>query len=206
MKIRLPWMSRADRRRWQTAGSLADLGELTALWLEGGIASQIDYEPKCGPDEETLPLIPTLAASNRGGYLTTCSQPGSDAEVGSDHLAWQQRAAVEGYVRDPELFGRLVSAADAAGIDVLITESWAYFERGAVVSRAGEWPVTWFGSYLSYWEIQDAWSEVGEDARNDILGATRLTLAAPEYGVAAGAVLWDFLDGFFSTSRAAAAS
>ncbi|GGZ19658.1 DUF6919 domain-containing protein [Streptomyces nitrosporeus] len=40
MKLRIPWMSRADRRRWRSARTVADLGELMALWLEGEIASR----------------------------------------------------------------------------------------------------------------------------------------------------------------------
>ena len=31
-------MSTADRRAWEAARTLADLGELTAQWLEGAIA------------------------------------------------------------------------------------------------------------------------------------------------------------------------
>ncbi|MGW1620979.1 DUF6919 domain-containing protein, partial [Streptomyces sp. NPDC002172] len=33
-------MSRSDRRRWRSARTISDLGELMALWLEGTIASR----------------------------------------------------------------------------------------------------------------------------------------------------------------------
>jgi len=73
MKLRLPWMRRSDRRRWKAAGSLADLGELMALWLEGKVASWPGYAPNYGPDDETKDLVPTLAACNRAGYVTVGS-------------------------------------------------------------------------------------------------------------------------------------
>ncbi len=40
-----PKMSRTDRRAWKQARTLAELGELTARWLEGDIASQPGYMP-----------------------------------------------------------------------------------------------------------------------------------------------------------------
>ncbi|MDQ3275031.1 MAG: hypothetical protein M3Q39_08390 [Actinomycetota bacterium] len=90
-------MSRADADAWYRARSLADLGELTARWLEGGIGSRPGYQPRCGPDVETRRLIPTLAALNRGGYLTNSSQPGEAPTVGYDGRLWSQRAAVSGF-------------------------------------------------------------------------------------------------------------
>ena len=76
-------MSTADRQAWEAARTLADLGELTAQWLEGAIASQPAYTPGCGPDPETAPLIPVLACCNRAGYVTNGSQPG-EAGTGYD--------------------------------------------------------------------------------------------------------------------------
>ncbi|WP_031099057.1 DUF6919 domain-containing protein [Streptomyces sp. NRRL S-15] len=114
MKLTLPWMSRADRRRWKSARTVADLGELMSLWLEGEIASRPGYAPRYGPDEETAHLVPSLAALCRAGYITTCSQPGS-AGTGADGLWWEQRAAVEMVVTDPELLHLLVDVASTAG-------------------------------------------------------------------------------------------
>jgi len=42
-------MSRCDRRAWEQARTLLELGELVARWLEGDIASQPGYMPDCGP-------------------------------------------------------------------------------------------------------------------------------------------------------------
>src|ERR1035438_8169724 len=94
-------MNRADRKRWASARTLPDLGELTALWLEGEIGKAPGYDD--GPAPETRDLIPVLAAANRAGFITSGSQPGSLSEY-SD-----QRAAVEGFAA-PETLDRLRSA------------------------------------------------------------------------------------------------
>lgn len=75
---------------WQQAQTLAELGELTAQWLEGAIPCLPMYIG--GPAPETKPLIPYLAAYNRCGYLTYQSQPGSTSE-----RDWFQRAWVSGF-------------------------------------------------------------------------------------------------------------
>src|SRR6266536_3121043 len=67
-------LSPAGARRWMSATSLAELGELTALWLEGEIGqAPTNLGPPAG---ETAELIPVLAAVNRAGLVTDCSQPG----------------------------------------------------------------------------------------------------------------------------------
>ncbi len=71
-------MDPEDAARWRAARTLADLGELTAQWLEGKIASIPAVVPGCGPGEETAELIPVLAACNRAGYVTTVSRPGEE--------------------------------------------------------------------------------------------------------------------------------
>ena len=110
-------MSTADRRAWEAARTLADLGELTAQWLEGAIASQPAYTPGCGPDPETAPLIPVLACCNRAGYVTNGSQPG-EAGTGYDGAWWEQRAAVEGFA-SPAVAERIWEAAEPAGLTVI---------------------------------------------------------------------------------------
>ena len=68
-------MNRSDRKAWASARTLADVGELTAQWLEGKVRSQPGYQANCGPDPETSELIPVLAACNRAGFVTVNSQP-----------------------------------------------------------------------------------------------------------------------------------
>ena len=94
--------------RWGAARTLADLGELTALWLErDGVTCHPgygDWEGDPGPDDETAEIVGPLAAANRAGYVTTNSQPGYRGDgVDPDNLGsggtreWTQRAAVTGY-------------------------------------------------------------------------------------------------------------
>ncbi len=64
-----PGIRYQDRQAWAAARDLADADRLTALWLEGAIWSRPAYAPNFGPDPETEPLIATLAAANRAGYL-----------------------------------------------------------------------------------------------------------------------------------------
>lgn len=91
------------------ARTLADLGELTARWLEGKIKSLPTVIPGYGPDEETTKLIPVLAAVNRAGYVTDFSQPG-EAE-----RRWTQRAAVSGFA-SAATFTALCAAAANSGL------------------------------------------------------------------------------------------
>lgn len=56
---------------WRDARTLADLGELTARWLEGTVGSVPGTVPGCGPDEETGPLVAVLATANRAGFVTS---------------------------------------------------------------------------------------------------------------------------------------
>ena len=74
---------------WGEASKFAELCELNARFIEG----EIDFCPTCGAgslDDESKEIIPYLAALNRAGFLTTCSQPGED------HGHSRQRAFVDG--------------------------------------------------------------------------------------------------------------
>ncbi|MBE3201550.1 MULTISPECIES: DUF6919 domain-containing protein [Parafrankia] len=78
---------------WLTARNLAELGELTARWLEGTIATGPAYGGTL--DEETRTIAPELAAVNRHGLVTLTSQPGRHIGSGCG-----QRAFVEGFADD----------------------------------------------------------------------------------------------------------
>lgn len=75
---------------WMTARNLAELGELTARWLDGTIAAGPAYGGTL--DEETRTIAPELAAVNRHGLATLTSQPGRLIADGCG-----QRAFVEGF-------------------------------------------------------------------------------------------------------------
>ncbi|WP_069874514.1 ATP-binding protein [Streptomyces malaysiensis] len=180
MRIRLPWMSRADRARWRSARSLADLGQLVAAWLEGDIASQPGYAPNYGPDPETAHLIDILAAVNRAGYVTDCSQPG----LVDEH--WEQRAGVTGLVKNPVLLRNLVDAAEEAGLLISLHDEALPGEHpdGFTVTRVDGEPYTGFGAHISYRDLQTIWPQhiIGTDSFSEVITAWQVTIVDPEYG------------------------
>ncbi len=134
-----------DRRRWARARSLAELGELTALWLEERIVAHPSYGALAS---ETYPLIADLARLNRAGFVTTYSQPGSREHFGYGTFLWAQRPAIEG-ITDAVTASRLCAAATAAGLHVTTAPATATFAQVAgkalaVTTRNGE-PYTVFG-------------------------------------------------------------
>ncbi|MEU1516288.1 hypothetical protein ABZ490_29820 [Streptomyces sp. NPDC005811] len=186
-------MSRSDRRRWRSAHTVADLGELMALWLEGDLRSWPGYMPRCGPDEETTHLIPSLAALNRAGFLTTASQPG-EAGTGHDGLWWEQHAAVEGLVSDRMLYYRLLDAAKAAGLDVAVDDAQTgTHDPGIIATTVDGEPFTEFGARLSYRDMRTIWPVIREPAFISLATAVRMAIVAPEPGIE-GERLWPVLD------------
>ncbi|MEU3620089.1 hypothetical protein ABZ725_48600 [Streptomyces sp. NPDC006872] len=188
-------MSRADRRRWKSAKTVADLGELMARWLEGEIAFRPGYQPRFGPDEETEHLVPTLAALCRAGYVTAQSQYGF-VGTRAEGLWWEQRAAVELVVTDLKLFHRLVDAAYAAGLSVRIND---YRPDGGVqeepvvaTTRDGE-AMTAFGGRISRAYMAIHWPGLDRDLFCEVSTGTYVSIIAPEYGTP-GERLWVVLD------------
>jgi len=176
-------MNRADRKRWASARTLADVGELTAQWLEGEISERPGY---CGPpDDETASLIPALAACNRAGYVTDGSQPGGSGWYEGTH--WEQRAAVEGFA-DVETWVRLQDACERLPVMILARQAprWRCRYRTAIpVTRSGGWPCTRFGTTLSRRYLADDWAGYGEcsaEAVDAICDAWQITLIDTEWG------------------------
>lgn len=191
----LPWMSRADRRLWKSAKTVADLGKLMARWLEGEIASRPGYQPRFGPDEETEHLVPTLAALCRAGYVTTCSQPGF-AGTGADGMWWEQRAAIELVVTDADLLHRLVDAASAAGFITRINDhrhGGSHQDDAVVVTTRDGEPVTAFGGRISRADMAIQWPGLDRALYDQVAHGTYVSIVAPEYGTA-GERLWVVLD------------
>lgn len=191
--MRPDWMSRADRRRWNSARTVADLGELMALWLEGEIASRPGYQPRFGPDEETAHLVPVLAALCRTGYVTTCSQPGL-IELDVEGRWWEQRAGVQLVVTDRALQRRLVEAVRAAGMIVRVND----YRRGGVqgppvvVTMADGEPFTAFGGRVGRADMRIQWPGLRRQLYAQVAHGTHLSVIAPEYGPG-GERLWETL-------------
>jgi glycosyltransferase involved in cell wall biosynthesis/predicted RNA binding protein YcfA (HicA-like mRNA interferase family) len=125
-----------DRAPWGEASTVAELGEVTARWLQRDLATART------PEAETGALAGVLTAVNRAGFVTRVSQPG--ARPGSESTQWWnnfgQRAAVAGLststVRD-----RLLAAAADTGLRMV---SWKLGEGPVaqdhvVVSDRGDW-------------------------------------------------------------------
>ena len=186
-------MSRQDRDLWASARTLTDLGELTARWIEGRIASQPGY---CGPsDIEDPALVPLLARLNRAGFVTTGSQIGESGPV------WDQRAAVEGFAGE-WLAVRLVCAARAVGL-LAVGHSpadlprWRYrYGRSVTVTRASGRDYTGFGVQLPRRHIRDSWVGYGmcdRAAVHSLCTAWQVTIIDPEWG--RHDLLWPVLAG-----------
>lgn len=198
----LPWMSRHDRRAWRTATTLADLGHLTARWLEGDLKSRPGYQPRYGPDDETRDLIPTLATCNRAGFLTDQSQPGYDG-TGYDGARWQQRAAVQGYINNRDLLERIQGAAVNAGLIVLIHTSgdgdgWRTSSYVPATVREGM-PLTSFGGQLTERDIQLSWLGTSSQAIMAATDAHQVALIDPDFN--RDDRLWPLLDQITQTTR-----
>ncbi|MFD9964834.1 DUF6919 domain-containing protein [Amycolatopsis sp. NPDC058986] len=190
-------MKRADRRQWAAASDLRALGELTARWLEGTLASQPGYAPGYGPDDETRELIPTLAAANRAGYLTDCSQPGIPAGPGYDGAIWAQRAAVSGWL-DVDRLPELAAQATTAGLLVVShTPKNSRFNRNGgdewvvVTTRDGE-ARTGFGGRLSSRDVASRFDVCSRKAIDAVRAAGQLSIVDPAWG--RNDVLWPLLE------------
>jgi hypothetical protein len=171
-------MNRADRKRWASCRTLADLGGVTAGWLHGEVEQTPSHlGPPCA---ETKALIPVLAAVNRAGYVTDDSQPGVPLHRGSG-----QRAAVSGFAGDGMRLA-LREMADATGLLVTSWRSSAvrtrYACRVVVTARDGH-PFTGYGAQESRADLH--WM-YGEDchpgAVEALCAAWQVCVIDPEFG------------------------
>ncbi|WP_331740045.1 hypothetical protein OH749_31210 (plasmid) [Streptomyces albidoflavus] len=193
----LPWMSRADRRTWRAARTVTDLGELMARWLEGDIASRPGYEARWGPEDETTPLVPTLAALCRAGYITTGSQPGL-TDLGANGGWWEQHAWIDLVVTDRALLDRLVATVDG----VMLVRVHDH-HRGAPAANAGPpvvattcdgEPRMEVGARTRAIDMPRLWPGLHRDLYEEITHGWYVTVVAPTAGSGGDRLLWDLLD------------
>jgi len=180
-------VTRSDLAAWQSARTLDDVGELTARWVEGDLASQPGY---CGPcDIEDPALVPLLAALNRAGFVTTGSQTG-ESGPGYDGAHWQQRAAVEGFAGERTALALIRAAAAGGLISVSYPPStlprWRYhYSRSVTITMREDRKITGFGVQLPRRHIRDSWIGYGichPDAVNALCSAWQVTVIDPEWG------------------------
>lgn len=193
-------MNRAGPSAWSWCRSLAELGEMTARWLEGSAPWQPGYSD-CGPAPETEPLVPVLAAANRAGFLTAGSQPG-DITTDARGLRWVQAAAVTGFAspRDADL---LVSIASGYRLACVVRQAprWLTgYRTAAEVTWCEGRAVTRFGAALSRRYLADGHAGYGQCDRTAVRAvqnALQVTIADPKPGCA-DSVLWRALSEFAS--------
>jgi hypothetical protein len=166
---------------WADAHTLTDLGELTARWLEGNLpAGHPNYGlpgEAVGPDPETEPLVPTLAAANRAKFVTITSQPGEPDETGYDGAWWQMRAAVEGFT-DLATLTRLDQAVQGHP-DLLLIGHRSWSKRpssGVPVTLRAGLAYTSFGWRMTKRYLRFAYSGCHRDALAALYGAWQVTL------------------------------
>lgn len=196
------WMTRTDQARCRAAAGWADLGELTACWLEGSLASRPGHQPNTGPDPETLPHVSELAAVNRAGFLTISSQPGAALEVGTDGASFLQRAAVEGLVEDPRVLRRLTTLAHSAGLLTAVHQpvgagtrhdrrTRRRAQQGIEATLRNGRNQTDFGALLGRRTLAVIWPGCSRAAHAALRRATHVTLVDPEW--APNETLWTVL-------------
>jgi hypothetical protein len=193
--IRLQRNAAASRRAWSQAHTFADLGELTARFIEGSLWGHPGYSGQ-GPDEETEALVPVLAAANRAGFVTVGSQPGADELV--DGVRWRQRAAVSGFVIVGDLLNQLARAASEAELWFVIhaaatseerrhtsaggDDGYRYGEAMTVTTRDGQ-PVTGFGDLQTEHQIRLSYGRWCNRSSVDRLADSyQITLIDPHWG------------------------
>ncbi|MFJ9846316.1 DUF6919 domain-containing protein [Kitasatospora sp. NPDC101155] len=169
-----------DRRRWRAARTAADLGDLTAQWLQG----HLSYHPtvgRTGPDQETPghpELLAALLLANRSGFVTHFSQPGYSG-AGADDAWWTQKAAVSGFVTDPQTAHRLHVAAEEWDLQLReyrFTYIGALPEPITVTERGGR-PHTRAGRALPASDVRLIWRGAGREAVRAMERAWQITLA-----------------------------
>lgn len=178
-------MPRADARAWGSARTLADLGELTARWLEGTIKSQPGYYGPCDVDEDDAPgMTATLIALCRAGYVTDQSQAGCVAP-GYDGAGWEQRAAVQGFAGDDTL-DWLSEALRPTRFRLFahpVKGAWRRAGKGVTVTTRAGRAYTGFGGQRGRADIDLWFGAAGNGAAVDAAcAAWQVTIYDPEFG------------------------
>jgi hypothetical protein len=161
-------MPEQDRERWAPCRNIAELAAVSAAYLEGKVGSQPAYQPGAGVDDETLPIVPALAAANRAGFYTTSSQPGM-------YDGFEQNAYVCGFAADYDTVSLLDNLAAEAGLHFRVRRAhspWDLTNRGRL-----HWGVESPGN------IESFYGEVCSDAAVEaLLNAYQVVIEDPEAG------------------------
>lgn len=178
--------------RWYAAGSVAELGELTADWLEGSGSPPPGYLSN-EPDDETRDLIPALSTACRAGYVTTQSQPGHRAEIGWNGRIFEQRAAVEGWASSLRVIESLRRESRKAGMTFLAYRPGVRSGEGIPVTRMNGDACTWFGRTSGHRkQIAYKWPGLSGWVARELRTSTFLILVDPQWG--RNDLLWNVIN------------
>lgn len=178
---------------WKTARTLAEVGGLTADWLNGLIPQHPLYGGS--PDPETFEIREVLIRLNRAGILTTQSQPWFDG-TGAGGSHWRQLAAVTAYV-DEETMAVLRDLANVHMLKFMAAPAFDPDSESVVVTTRDGKPYTGFGSQTR--DDAGLWADMcSPEVVEALRGAHQVTLIDPDWGGhATGAGpdrLWRVLD------------
>ncbi len=177
--------SHDERRLWQEARSLQELGWLMARWLEGDLS----YQPGYGgdtPDSETAGIIPTLAKLNQAGLVTDQSQPGVVDAAGS------QRAFVTGFAADALAEAVQTACKHTDLVVVALPPLAPPSEAQIVVTLDGEDENTWLGRCMGTDRIDSYSEELAPEALAALAAAWELQIFDPVWG--RNDLLWPTLE------------
>lgn len=181
--------SRRRRRQeaglWRGATGLADLGELTARWLTGELAT---VPSQVGPPEqETAPIADDLAALNRAGFVTESSQPGMLPANDGAGQVWRQRAFVFGFAGDTT--AQTLAALRDQGLGVVLIAPGQHGRNHVPVTEyavVGGWSgncTTAIGAELSQRDLHATYGVVtGPQAAAALHQAWQVAVYDPEWG------------------------
>lgn len=165
----------AELALWHAADSLPALGECMAKWLTGDINYQPAYLAS-EPAEETVPHIADLAAINRAGLVTWCSQPGQLWAGGG------QRAFVSGFCTY-ETMARLRQVLLRTDLVVLTFWPEADSPLDLAVTVHGAEEHTWVGATLGPDNLeQDYGDDLSHSGLWELLTAWQVTVVDPLWG------------------------
>jgi uncharacterized protein DUF6919 len=175
---------------WQEATTLAELGEVTARWLEGSI-EYCPYYMGPGPtaEAEGAGLLPVLVRFNRHGFVTIDSQPGIPVSARG-----AQRAFVSGFCSE-EMARRIERSIWATDLIALPSQPGApVCELQIPVTLDGLAPMTWLGLVMDRAIIELSYREpeFSPAIRSAIAEAWQLAVFDPRWG--RNDLLWTTLE------------
>ena len=174
-----------DLTEWDDARTLADLGELTARWLEGTLDWHPNVTPGSGPDNETAELVPVLARLNRLGLVTKGSQPAWLSEEGDGQRAWVSAFCTEDTV------DRIRAAVHGTDLIVIASPPGDETDQAVEISIYDGIENTWGGRPDSVAHIEHFMGYQSPNALDALKAAWQIDVIDPEWG--REDLLWDTL-------------